>query len=647
MEEVQAYHFAPVELFVLLALLLPLLSFVISFAINEKYSWSVPFLATLLLLVSLVSSVYVFISIWKHEPVVAHIHWFSLGNFHFTIGILLNNISVLMLIVVTGISFLVHLYSTGYMVGDAGIRRYFAMLGFFTFSMLGIVLADNLLMIFIFWELVGFASYMLIGHWKEKIEASSAATKAFLINRIGDIGFLVGLMIVWANQSSFNLIELNEHTQLFSWQTAASLCIFCGVMGKSAQFPLLTWLPDAMEGPTPVSALIHAATMVAAGVFLLARIHFMFTLPALDVVIVIGGITSLMGALAALAQHDIKKILAYSTISQLGFMVMAIGARASDAAMLHLFTHAFFKAGLFLAAGSVIHSLHQSQHQTHDEFDVQDVRNLGGLRKKLPFTFTIFILCGSALAGLPFFTGFLSKDAILTALQFWKGNEFSWKWFVFANAFTVSFITVLYTFRMIWNMFMGDEKKTTDLQISEPPLVMLAPLAILAVASLWFIISINPFDYSAWIYTGLETGKHFHISVMPIISALWVLLALFTAYRLRGMSIPVSLLLNNFYLNRVYALLVVKPTSQLANLADHLDRKWIDGFIHTTAYLQVVLAHFTNWFDRAIIDGSADGAAGVARGIGSFTRSFQNGKIQLYIFWAIFAIIIFLIWLII
>ncbi len=552
-----------------------------------------------------------------------------------------------MLIVVTGISFLVHLYSIGYMVNDAGIKRYFAILGFFTFSMLGIIVADNLLLIFIFWELVGLSSYMLIGHWKEKIEASAAATKAFLMNRIGDVGFLIGLMIVWSNQNSFNLIDLSTSTEIYSWQTAASLCIFCGVIGKSAQFPLLTWLPDAMEGPTPVSALIHAATMVAAGVFLLARIHFMFTLQALDVVIIIGGITALLGALAAFVQHDIKKILAYSTISQLGFMVMAIGAGAPEAAMLHLFTHAFFKAGLFLAAGSIIHSLHQAQQQSHDHFDVQDVRNLGGLQKKLPFTFLIFILCGSTLSGLPFFTGFLSKDAILTALQGWKGNEFSWKWLLFANAFVVSFITVLYTFRMIWSVFMGDEKKTSKLLITESPLVMRIPLAILGLASLWFIISINPFDYSSWIYSGLQSGEHFHFSMMPVISGAWVTLALVTAYLIRDKSIQSALLLHNFYLDRVYTILILNPTSKLTNLTDQFDRKWIDGFIHATAYSQVILAHFTNWFDRNMIDGSVDGVAGLAKGIGSFTRSFQSGKIQLYILWAIFAIIIFLIWLII
>ena len=530
------------------------------------------------------------------------------------------------------------------MAGDPDIRRYFAMLGFFTFSMLGIVVADNLLLIFVFWELVGFSSYMLIGHWSEKPEAADAAKRAFIINRVGDVGFLIGLMILWANAGSFNLLELTSLAEVNSWQTAASLCIFCGVMGKSAQFPLFTWLPDAMEGPTPVSALIHAATMVAAGVFLLARLHPLFTPYALDCMAVIGCITALLGATAALAQHDIKKILAYSTISQLGFMVIAIGADAPEAAMLHLFTHAFFKACLFLAAGSVIHALHQAQHQSHMHFDVQDIRNLGGLRKKLPFTFFVFVLSGSALAGLPFFTGFLSKDAILTSLFGWKGIDFSWRWFIFAAAFLVSFITVLYTFRMIWRVFNGPEKLTINLSVSEPPPAMRIPMAILAAASVWILVSWNPFDFSGWIFNALHAGKYFHLGFISFFSAAWVLFALGIAYWIREKTIESHILLNGFYVNRLYKTLLETPALQVAQLTELADKKWIDGILHTSAYLQLIVAHVTGWFDRAIVDGTVDGAAGLVKGIGSFTRSFQGGKIQLYIFWAVFAIIIFIIW---
>lgn len=549
-----------------------------------------------------------------------------------------------MLMLVTLISFLVNSYSTGYMAGDPGIKRYFAMLGFFTFSMLGVVVADNLLMVFIFWELVGFSSYMLIGHWKDKPEAADAAKRAFIINRVGDAGFLVGLMILWANTGSFNILEMSAYAGVLSWQTAASLCIFCGVIGKSAQFPLFTWLPDAMEGPTPVSALIHAATMVAAGVFLLARVHFLFTAYALDIVVITGCITALMGAFAALVQYDIKKILAYSTISQLGFMVMAIGANSPETAILHLFTHAFFKASLFLAAGAVIHTLHQAQHQSHTSFDVQDIRNLGGLQKKLPFTFTVFVLSGSALAGIPFFSGFLSKDAILTSLMVWKGSAFSWRWLIFLSGFIVSFLTVVYTFRMIWTVFKGEEKLTKHLQILEAPVAMRAPMAVLATASIWVMISWNPFDFSGWVYNALHVGTNIHFNLITVISVVWVSIALAIAYFTREKLVHSPLLFQGFYIDKISRKLFELPALQMSEVAAYTDKKWIDGFLHTSAYLQLIAAHVTGWFDRAIVDGVVNGTASLANDIGSFTRSFQSGKIQLYIFWAVFAIIIFIIW---
>jgi NADH-quinone oxidoreductase subunit L len=644
LEEIELYQSNAFTTCLFLALALPLISSLLSVFIFEKYSWIVSFSAPFLLLLSTLCAGVVSYWVWNHPPFVASWVWFSFAGFNLHAGILLNDLSALMLMLVTFISFLVNFYSTGYMAGDPDIKRYFAMLGFFTFSMLGIVVADNLLMIFIFWELVGFSSYMLIGHWKEKPEAADAAKRSFILNRVGDAGFLIGLMILWTNTGSFNMLEIGSSSSASLWYNAASLCIFCGVIGKSAQFPLFTWLPDAMEGPTPVSALIHAATMVAAGVFLLARVHFLFTPYTLDIVAVTGCLTALLGALAALVQYDIKKILAYSTVSQLGLMVMAIGAGSPDAAMLHLFTHAFFKAGLFLAAGSVIHTLHQAQHRSHADFNVQDIRNLGGLQKKLPFTFMIFLLSGSALAGIPFFSGFLSKDAILTSLMVWKGAAFSWRWLVFLSAFAVSFITVLYTFRMIWAVFGGEEKLTKDLHVLESPLAMRAPMAILAAASPWILVSWNPFNFHGWIYTALHTSMYFHVGFISAFSAFWVLLALGIAYVSRGKAIQSPLLFQAFYINKLYKIAFEIPVFQVAQLTAHTDKKWIDGFLHTAAYLQLIAAHIAGWFDRAIIDGIVDGTARLARGIGSFTRSFQRGKIQLYIFWAVFAIIIFIIW---
>jgi len=585
------------------------------------------------------SSLFVFFAIQDELPYHFVTTWFVIGDHTFSAGVFVNILSATMLLVVTLISFLVHLYSIGYMAGDANLRKYFAMLGLFTFSMLAIVLADNLLFLFVGWELVGFSSYMLIGHWKEKPEAARAAKKAFILNRIGDAGFLVGLMILWTNQGSFDISGVSSMDHFSSWQTAASLCLFCGVIGKSAQFPLLTWLPDAMEGPTPVSALIHAATMVAAGVYLMIRTFPFFTPTALDVVSVIGIITALVGAFSALGQYDIKKILAYSTISQLGLMVTAVGSSTPDAAFIHLFTHAFFKACLFLAAGSIIHSLHHAQQQARTHFDVQDIRNLGGLRKKLPVVFAVFIVAGSSLAGLPFFSGFLSKDAILTGLVTWAGSDISWRWLVAAGAFLVTFLTMVYTFRMIWIVFFGSEKKTTGLYLPEPPVVMQVPLLILATASLWIIISWNPFVNTRWINPALV-----HNWNVTFFSIVWVVAAFIVAYLGRNRAGSSKMLEHAFFLDEVYQWTIKNVVMEAVRKTSSIDKKWIDGFIHLTAYAQVLIAHVTAWFDHAFVDGTVDGFASFVRGVGTVTRSFQDGKIQLYIFWSIFTIIIFLIW---
>jgi NADH-quinone oxidoreductase subunit L len=544
-----------------------------------------------------------------------------------------------MLMVVTGISFLVHLYSLGYMAGDAASKRYFGMLGLFTFSMLGIVVSDNLLLIFIFWELVGFSSYMLIGHWNHRLEAAMAARKAFIFNRIGDAGFLVGLMILWAHNGTFSLLDLAAPPG--PWHTIASLCLFCGVIGKSAQFPLFTWLPDAMEGPTPVSALIHAATMVAAGIFLLARVQLLLSPPALLVIASVGIVTSLLAALSATVQTDIKKILAYSTVSQLGLMITAAGAGAPEAAMLHLFTHAFFKACLFLCAGSIIHALHQAQHHQHVHFDVQDIRNLGGLRKKLPFTFIAMVLSGSALAGIPMFSGFLSKEAIFTALNTWRGDHFNLRWIIFLIAFLVTALTVLYTFRLISRIFLGEEKMTSQLSVAEPPVIMRAPVGLLALFSLWFVASWNPFDFSGWLMPEVN-----HSYALTWFSVGWIFFFLAVAFILfrRNVNPASPFLKESYYLDSLYNTTLGKPVLVLANATNKVDRNVIDRMIHATAYLHVLISHLTAWFDRAIIDGIANGVAYLAKLVGSFTRSFQGGKIQLYVFWTAFTIIIFLIW---
>ena len=360
------------------------------------------------------------------------------GIFRVPLGLVLDDLSKMMLLVVSGVGLLIHIYSLGYMRDDTGKSRYFAALSLFMFAMLGIVLSNNFVMLFIFWELVGFTSYVLIGHWFERPAAADAANKAFLTTRVGDFGFMIGILMVWAATGSvvFDDIipQLSKITSNPGYLTATALLIFCGAVGKSAQFPLHVWLPDAMEGPTPVSALIHAATMVAAGVYMLVRVAFIIQASpdALTVIAWIGTITAVMAALMATQQNDIKRILAYSTLSQLGYMIMAVGLASNEAAMFHLFTHAFFKALLFLAAGSVIVMLHHEQN----------IWKMGGLARRLSVTFVTFSAGALALIGCPPFSGFFSKDAILARAY---GQSTS----IFVIALFTAFLTAFYVLRLL------------------------------------------------------------------------------------------------------------------------------------------------------------------------------------------------------
>lgn len=629
---------------VLPALLLPLLSAAVCLLVREKYAWVVAFVSPLFLLLSVVAAAIVYFTVWGNGTFVYSASWFFIGSSEFEINILLTNTAALMLLVVSAVSFLVHVYSIGYMADDAAQRKYFCMLGIFTFAMAGIVISGNLLLLFMFWELVGFSSYMLIGHWNEKPAAADAAKRAFLFNRVGDAGFVVGLMAVWSAYGTFNLVDIDPGSTSGGWRLVAGIGIFCGVIGKSAQFPLFGWLPKAMEGPTPVSALIHAATMVAAGVYLLDRAFPLFVPSVLVLVAIVGALTAVAGALAALGQSDMKRILAYSTMSQLGLMVMAVGMGAPAAAMLHLVAHAYFKAGLFLAAGSVIHALHQAQHHSHNAFDVQDIRNLGGLRSRLPFTFAAFVFCGCALAGLPLFAGFLSKEAILEAALGWAGSEASWRWVITGSAVLVSFITPLYTFRLIWKIFMGTERYTQSLKVNESPPVMRAPLVVLSIASLWPVISYHPFDFNSWTFTGLGGTAHHVFPWLGIASIVWIALATSLAYKQRDGNASTSLLQEAFYFDQFIFRSVEVPALKLAVITQRIDKRWIDGALHAVAYLYTIIAHVAGWFDRAVVDGVVDGVAWSAKFVGYFFRRFQREGVQLYVFWAVFAIIIFIIW---
>ncbi len=550
----------------------------------------------------------------------------------------------MMIWVVAIVSFLVHLFSISYLADDNALVRYFGMLGFFTFSMLGLVMTSNLLVLFCFWELVGFSSYRLIGHWHEKPEAAQAATKAFIINRVGDLGFLIGLMILWSWSGNLDITTLDISHAPSMWVTAAGVCIFIGVIGKSAQFPLLNWLPDAMEGPTPVSALIHAATMVAAGVYLLIRIENVFTEDALAVISVIGVITAITGAIGATFQYDMKRILAYSTISQLGFMVMAMGAGAVSGGYMHLLHHAFFKAGLFLCAGAIIHAMHHAYHHHADSIDVQDIRNLGGLRKKIPITFLSFMICAAALAGLPLTSGFVSKELILTQMNFWVGSGFSWKWLILLGAWTVTFLTPFYTFRMVWFIFI--RKPNHEADIVEVPFVMRVPMLLLSLGSLALVITLQPFHISSIINVLMASypDTNIFIALLSILMVTLAVVSAFLVYKNDKLPEPNKFLSPHLYLDWINKL-IYNFSNLLADFAHQIDRKVIDKIIHGLTYLQVTLAHISGWSDRNLVDGLVNGVAYSAKGIGLLTRSFANGKIQSYLLWAMAGLLIFILWI--
>ncbi len=499
-----------------------------------------------------------------------------------------------MLLVVSGVGSLIHIYSLGYMRDDEGKSRYFAALSLFMFAMLGIVLANNFVMMFIFWELVGFTSYVLIGHWFERDAAADAAKKAFLTTRIGDFGFMIGILMVWMATGSVVFDDIVAHLSKITsnpgYLTIVAILIFCGAVGKSAQFPLHVWLPDAMEGPTPVSALIHAATMVAAGVYLLVRVAFLIqaSQTALLVIAWIGTITALLGALMATQQSDIKRILAYSTISQLGYMVMAVGLASNEAAMFHLFTHAFFKALLFLAAGSVIVTLHHEQ----------DIRKMGGLAKKLRITFTTFAVGALALVGCPPFSGFFSKDAIL-ALAYERNMS------IFVIGLTTAFLTAFYVSRAVIVVFLGKPRSDAARAGKESPLVMIIPLLILALFALiagWETVAKN--------FLVVPHEKESVITV-PALALVALILGVGIAtwlYRNRERDpLHVDLVRRRFYIDEFY--------------------EWLIGAT------QELLARIAAFFDRWIIDaGAVRGTSGGMFGLGAFLRLFQVGNLQAYAF---------------
>ena len=541
------------------------------------------------------------------------VNWLTIGGLNVDFGLKLDALSMMMLFVVTGVGGLIHIYSYSYMDEDAGKARFFAFLSLFTFSMLGIVLANNFLMTFIFWELVGVSSYLLIGFWFEKPSAGDAAKKAFITNRLGDFGFLAGILMVWGllGSLSFSTLQTALATNpalLGTSATLAGLLIFCGAMGKSAQFPLHVWLPDAMEGPTPVSALIHAATMVAAGVYMLCRTLFLFNADSLHVISYIGGFTALLAALMAVQQNDIKRIIAYSTLSQLGYMVMTVGLNGPTPAMFHLTTHAFFKALLFLAAGSVIIGMHHEQ----------DIWQMGNLRKKMPITFLTFTIGTLALCGVPPFSGFYSKDAILAQALAQKS------YLLFGVGVFVAALTTFYTFRLFFVVFMGKEKSKAGAHAHESPLVMTLPLIALAIFSFagGFIGITN--NYGSQFTADHETLSMVQQAIEPFKNVFPMLCGL-------GAVAVGFLLALSLYKNSTTDPLPAK----LGGLATAMKNKFYFDELYEATFIRAhdFLAAVADWIDRWILEGAIIGAIRGGTDLsGRALRLAQTGNLQTYAF---------------
>jgi len=584
----------------------------------------------------------------EHGYAVHLYEWIPAGDFTVQVGFFVDTLTACLLIVVTTIGLLVHVYSIGYMSHDPGYWRFFAYLNLFMFSMLLLVLADSWLVVFVAWELVGLSSYLLIGFWYRKNSAALASKKAFLVNRVGDVGFALGIMAIWVNTGTLDIREsiarlTAENAQLSIPLVVVALLVFAGAMGKSAQFPLHVWLPDAMEGPTPVSALIHAATMVNAGVYLVARANLLFasTPEAMVVVAAIGIFTAILAASIAMTQTDIKRVLAYSTLSQLGYMFAALGVGAFTAAIFHLMTHGFFKGLLFLGSGSVIHAVHEEQ----------DMRNMGGLRRRIPVTYWTMLIGAVAIAGIPPLAGFFSKDEILGE-AFKLG--FPWVW---AIGIVVAIMTAFYMFRLIGLTFWGDFRGPREVwdRIHESPRVMTVPLILLAIPSALLGLALGlPLGDSVihhWLAPVFETGVHTIEELRHVEPAAYNLfgidgaligasvavaaLGIAVAWRLFGAELPGIRIPPQP--ERVRAISARVPFLYRASL----NKWWFDDLNHL---LFIVIggriAAFLWWFDRVVVDGTVNGIGALTVGAGRGLRQVQTGRVQNYALGIAFGLIV-------
>jgi len=680
----QFVHISPL-LTALLTLIAPLAAFVYQAIVGKRDQSGLVSLTAIIL--SFIAGGLTWFSIWNNPAVSIQVNWFTIGETSFKVGILLNNLSTLMLFLVPTVALPVHIYSRAYMHGDTGIHRYWMYLSLFCFAMLGLVIMDSLLLMYVFWELVGFASYLLIGFWFTRETAVQANKKAFLVNRIGDLGFLIGLAILFTQFKTLNLIDLfgdngliyqstiaqglwispvNSLPQI--WLTIAGLAFFLAAMAKSAQFPLHVWLPDAMEGPTSVSSLIHAATMVAAGVFLLATVFPLFNESALLFIAIIGTITAALAAYFALGQYDIKRILAFSTISQLGFMMVGIGIGTWDAALFHLTTHAFFKCLLFLSAGAVIHEMAHLKEHSHLDFDPQDLRNMGGLRQYMPKTFVLMSIASLALAGFPLTSGYLSKDSIVISSFEWaisKGNLYL---IIPISLILVSILTAFYIGRLLFKAFFGEfrllkqlQGKLLDHPLHEAPKTMLIPMFVLGLFCLFPVFSFNPFSYhDSWLMDGLLLDEyafapsHSAHLIIPAILLLgsvigWIIgwkWYVQNKYPLNPASQALKAAFNQGYINEFYQAVFVNGILKLAQFCYWFDRHIVDAFVSLIQFIVLSLSQLSVWIDKYIVDGFVNTVATVAYWTGNQVRLVQNGKIQTALYSVFLLVLLGLIYLI-
>ena len=665
-------------LYAIIMLFLPLFAFGINILVGKrlprKGDWIS--IAAILASFSLALAIFTYMLFVRYDPTFSaewKWTWISLHGFEIELGILVDNLTIMMAFIVTLVSGLVHIYSISYMKDDPRYNRYFAFLSLFSFSMLIIVLSNNLFGLYIGWELVGISSYLLIGFWFEKDSAANAGKKAFLTNRIGDFGFFIGILLFFSSVGSFNYGDIIAGVEAGQIKdgvlTAAGILLFAGAIGKSAQVPLHIWLPDAMEGPTPVSALIHAATMVAAGVYMIGRIYPLFSPGALLFIAYVGAITAFITATIAIVRKDIKQVLAYSTVSQLGYMILALGVGGYVSGLWHLTTHAFFKSLLFLGAGSVIYAAH-----TNDMF------KMGGFRNKMPITFWTFLIATLAISGVPLFSGFFSKDAILTsALVFGLANPAHI--ILFILALVSAGLTAFYMFRALFMTFYGKPKdEEIYSHIHESPSMMTIPMVILAALTIlitldnwpgfqnlpgigefagWFQHLIQkPAIITAAVATAGKTAEHAFSHETAHTIATWlsifvagtgILLAYLFYYKKslsankvsKSLSSIYSLLRNKYYFDEFYGASVIKGVLGLSRASAKFDDKIVDGAVNGTAKVGLYISRLSRWFDDNIVDGAVDGTAFISDLLGSRLRRIQTGKIENYVTFLIVGILIF------